>query len=64
MCGKTSDLRQIFHRQFFPFIFIPAFPLGRVAGAAALGPEIPHGQQQSQKLSWLHTKTDKASLEM
>jgi len=30
------------------FIFVSAFPLERVAGAAALGgPEIPHDQQQS-----------------
>jgi len=34
------------------FIFVPAFPLGRVAGAATLGgPEIPHDQKQSQKVS-------------
>ena len=32
-----------------PLIFVPAFPLGRVAAVAALGGlEIPHGQQQSQ----------------
>jgi len=30
-------------------IFVPSFPSGRVAGAAALGgPEILHGQQQSR----------------
>ena len=30
-------------------IFVPSFPLGRVAGAEALGgPGIPHDQQQSQ----------------
>ena len=34
---------------FIPFIFMPAFPLGRVAMAAALGGlGIPHGQQQFQ----------------
>jgi len=32
-----------------PFIFMPAFPLVRVAAAAALGGlGIPHGQQQFQ----------------
>jgi len=32
---------------FISFIFMPAFPLVRVAGAAALGGlEIPHGQQK------------------
>jgi len=31
------------------FIFVPAFPLGRVAGPAAIaGLKIPHSQQQSQ----------------
>jgi len=34
---------------FISFIFIPAFPLGRVAGEAALGGfGIHHGQQQFQ----------------
>ena len=34
---------------FFPYIFLPTFPLGRVEEAAALwGLEIPHEQQQSQ----------------
>jgi len=34
---------------FLSFIFLPTFPLGRVAGAAALGRlEIPHDQEQSQ----------------
>ena len=32
-------------------IFVPIFPFGKVAGAAALGgPEIPHDQQQYQKV--------------
>ena len=43
---------------FIPFIFMPAFPLGRVAGAAALGGlEIPQDQQHFRKFCWLHTKT-------
>jgi len=34
---------------FISFIFMPAFPLGRVAGATTLrGRGIPHGQQQFQ----------------
>jgi len=34
------------------FIFVPSFPLGRVAGAAVLrGLEIPHDQQQSRDSS-------------
>jgi len=37
----------VFFTTLFLFIFVPAFPLARVAGAAALGElEIPHGQQQ------------------
>jgi len=33
------------------FMFVAAFPLGRVAGATVLGgPEIPHDQQHSQKV--------------
>jgi len=38
------------------FIFVPAFPLGRGAGAAALGGlGIPHGQQEFQIIlsSWI-----------
>ena len=38
-------------------IFVPTFPLRRLAGEATLGePNMPHDQQQSQ-LSWVHTKT-------
>ena len=34
---------------FISFIFMPAFPLGRVEAATALGGRrIPHGQQQFQ----------------
>jgi len=40
-----SDTLKLIHS----FNFMPIFPLGRVAGAAALGGlEIPHGQQLSQ----------------
>ena len=36
---------------FFSFIFLPTYPLGRVARAAAQrGLEIPHGQQQPQTI--------------
>jgi len=45
---------------------MPAFPLGRVAGAAALGgPEIPHEQQKSQMVLLASThRRDKARSEM
>jgi len=32
-------------------IFVPVFNLGKVVGAALGEPEIPHDQQQSQKVS-------------
>jgi len=39
------------------FIFVPVFPLRGVAAAADLGrPEIPHDQQQYQKVPSVHTK--------
>jgi len=41
-----------------PFIFVPTFPLRRMAVTAVLGGlEIPHGQHQSQKFCCLHTNT-------
>jgi len=47
------------HIFIFCFIFIPAFPFGRVAGQTASGGlETPHGQKQSHiVLLWMENKT-------
>ena len=49
---------------FISFIFMPAFPLVRVAGATALGGlGIPHDQQKFQIVLLLHTKTGPSKVE-
>ena len=50
---------------FISFIFMPAYPLGSVAGAAALvGLELPHDQQQFQSSAGSTPRRDKARSDM
>jgi len=57
LVGQTIENKQLKAR-IHSLNIVPTFPLGRVAGTAALGGlEIPHGQKQSMIFLLLHTKT-------